>query len=155
MKIEFDHVHLNSADVNAAVDFYVEKFGGKKTGEVEVAGTNMVLRHPVSYQRQGAVRPARGVFGRPYRLQGRRPGRVRRRTQGKGRGVSDGADGAGRRGEDCFRQRARRRDDRALAGRRTSIAIFHPGGPVSASGCIRQEMEEAGVFVSMPASFFW
>ena len=43
MKIEFDHVHLNSADVNAAVDFYVEKFGGKKTGEVEVAGTNMVL----------------------------------------------------------------------------------------------------------------
>ena len=43
MKFEFDHVHLNSADVNAAVDFYVEKFGGKKTAEVVVAGTNMVI----------------------------------------------------------------------------------------------------------------
>ena len=43
MKFEFDHVHLNSADVNAAVDFYVEKFGGEKTAEVVVAGTNMVI----------------------------------------------------------------------------------------------------------------
>ena len=43
MKLEFDHVHLNSADVNAAVDFYVEKFGGEKTAEVVVAGTNMVI----------------------------------------------------------------------------------------------------------------
>lgn len=43
MKMEFDHVHLNSADVGAAVDFYVEKFGGKKTAEVEIAGTNMVI----------------------------------------------------------------------------------------------------------------
>ena len=41
MKIEFDHVHLNSADVNAAVNFYVEKFGGKRVGEIEVAGTNI------------------------------------------------------------------------------------------------------------------
>jgi lactoylglutathione lyase len=38
MKIEFDHVHLNSADVGAAVDFYVEKFGGKKGDQFEVAG---------------------------------------------------------------------------------------------------------------------
>jgi lactoylglutathione lyase len=43
MKIKFDHVHLNSADVNGAADFYVEKFGGKRTGEVEVAGTNIVI----------------------------------------------------------------------------------------------------------------
>ena len=43
MKFEFDHVHLNSADVNAAVDFYVEKFDGEKTAEVVVAGTNMVI----------------------------------------------------------------------------------------------------------------
>lgn len=41
MKIEFDHVHLNSADVNAAVNFYVEKFGGSRGGEIEVAGTNI------------------------------------------------------------------------------------------------------------------
>ena len=43
MKFEFDHVHLNSADVNAAVHLYVEKFGGEKTAEVVVAGTNMVI----------------------------------------------------------------------------------------------------------------
>ncbi|MBI4831825.1 MAG: VOC family protein, partial [Candidatus Lindowbacteria bacterium] len=43
MKFEFDHVHLNAADVNAAVSFYVEKFGGKKSGEFEVAGTNIVI----------------------------------------------------------------------------------------------------------------
>jgi predicted enzyme related to lactoylglutathione lyase len=43
MKIEFDHVHLNSADVAAAADFYVEKFGGKKTGDFEVAGTKITI----------------------------------------------------------------------------------------------------------------
>ena len=43
MKIEFDHVHLNSADVGAAAEFYVEKFGGEKTAEVEIAGTDMVV----------------------------------------------------------------------------------------------------------------
>ena len=42
MRFAFDHVHLNSADVNAAATFYVEKFGGEKIGEFEVAGTNMV-----------------------------------------------------------------------------------------------------------------
>ncbi|MBI5117019.1 VOC family protein [Candidatus Poribacteria bacterium] len=43
MRFEFDHVHLSSADVNAAARFYVEKFGGKKSGEFEVAGTNIVI----------------------------------------------------------------------------------------------------------------
>jgi predicted enzyme related to lactoylglutathione lyase len=43
MKFEFDHIHLNSADVGAAADFYVEKFGGKKTGEFEVAGTPITI----------------------------------------------------------------------------------------------------------------
>jgi catechol 2,3-dioxygenase-like lactoylglutathione lyase family enzyme len=43
MKIEFDHVHLNSADVGAAVDFYVNVFGGEKTAEAEIAGTKMVV----------------------------------------------------------------------------------------------------------------
>jgi len=43
MKFEFDHVHLNSADVAAAVDFYIDKFGGVNLGEVEVAGTKMTL----------------------------------------------------------------------------------------------------------------
>jgi catechol 2,3-dioxygenase-like lactoylglutathione lyase family enzyme len=43
MKFEFDHVHLNSADVKAATDFYIEKFGGKKAGEIEVAGRNIVI----------------------------------------------------------------------------------------------------------------
>jgi len=43
MKFEFDHVHLNSADVDAAVTFYVEKFGGKRLGEFDVAGTAMVV----------------------------------------------------------------------------------------------------------------
>jgi len=43
MKFVFDHVHLNSADVEAAAAFYVEKFGGTRLGEVEVAGTNMVI----------------------------------------------------------------------------------------------------------------
>ncbi|UCD58703.1 MAG: VOC family protein [Candidatus Hydrogenedentota bacterium] len=43
MKFEFDHVHLNSADVTAAANFYIEKFGGEKFGEAEVAGTNMVI----------------------------------------------------------------------------------------------------------------
>lgn len=42
MKIEFDHVHLNSADVNAAVDFYEKIFGGKRAGEFEVAGVRIV-----------------------------------------------------------------------------------------------------------------
>ena len=43
MKFEFDHIHLNSADVNAAATFYVEKFGGTRLGEFEVAGTKMVI----------------------------------------------------------------------------------------------------------------
>ncbi len=43
MKFEFDHVHLNSADVNAAADFYIATFGGKKFGELEVAGTHMIV----------------------------------------------------------------------------------------------------------------
>ena len=43
MKFEFDHIHLNSSDVNAAADFYVEKFDGKRVGEQEVAGTKMVI----------------------------------------------------------------------------------------------------------------
>lgn len=43
MDFEFDHVHLNSADVDAAADFYVEKFGGTKVGKQEVAGTEMVI----------------------------------------------------------------------------------------------------------------
>ena len=43
MKIEFDHVHLNSADIGAAAKFYVEVFGGEKIEEVEIAGTNMVV----------------------------------------------------------------------------------------------------------------
>jgi predicted enzyme related to lactoylglutathione lyase len=43
MKFEFDHVHLNSADVNAAAEFYMKTFGGTKFGEAEVAGTNMVI----------------------------------------------------------------------------------------------------------------
>jgi len=41
MKMVFDHVHLNSADVAAAADFYAQKFGGEKTGEFEVAGTKI------------------------------------------------------------------------------------------------------------------
>ena len=43
MKFEFDHVHLNSADVAAAVNFYIDKFGGVNLGEAEVAGTKMAL----------------------------------------------------------------------------------------------------------------
>lgn len=43
MKFVFDHVHLNSADVKAAADFYAEKFGGTKSGAFEVAGTTMVI----------------------------------------------------------------------------------------------------------------
>jgi len=43
MKFNFDHVHLNSADVGAAADFYVEKFGGTNAGEFEVAGTNITI----------------------------------------------------------------------------------------------------------------
>ncbi len=43
MKFAFDHVHLNSADVKAAVDFYIEKFGGVKTGEFEVAGNKITI----------------------------------------------------------------------------------------------------------------
>ena len=43
MKFEFDHIHLNSSDVEAAATFYVEKFGGKKTAEVEIAGTPMTI----------------------------------------------------------------------------------------------------------------
>jgi catechol 2,3-dioxygenase-like lactoylglutathione lyase family enzyme len=43
MKIEFDHIHLNSANAGEAADFYVEKFGGKKTAEVEIAGTPMTI----------------------------------------------------------------------------------------------------------------
>ena len=43
MNFEFDHVHLNCSDVNAAASFYIEKFGGKKFAEVEVAGTDMVI----------------------------------------------------------------------------------------------------------------
>jgi methylmalonyl-CoA/ethylmalonyl-CoA epimerase len=43
MKFEFDHVHLNSADVKAAANFYIQKFGGKNAGEFEVAGTNIVI----------------------------------------------------------------------------------------------------------------
>ena len=42
MKFEFDHVHLNCSDINEAVSFYIEKFGGEKLSEGEVAGTNMV-----------------------------------------------------------------------------------------------------------------
>jgi predicted enzyme related to lactoylglutathione lyase len=41
MEIIFDHVHLNSADVNAAIDFYEKIFGGNKGGEFEVAGTKI------------------------------------------------------------------------------------------------------------------
>ncbi len=43
MDFEFDHVHLNSGDVNAAADFYVEKFGGTRVGKQEVAGTEMEI----------------------------------------------------------------------------------------------------------------
>ncbi|RJP74446.1 MAG: VOC family protein [Candidatus Abyssobacteria bacterium SURF_17] len=43
MRFEFDHVHLNSSDAKGAADFYVEKFDGKRVGEVEVAGTQMVI----------------------------------------------------------------------------------------------------------------
>jgi catechol 2,3-dioxygenase-like lactoylglutathione lyase family enzyme len=43
MKFEFDHVHLNCSDINAAVSYYIEKFGGEKLSEAEVAGTNMVI----------------------------------------------------------------------------------------------------------------
>jgi predicted enzyme related to lactoylglutathione lyase len=43
MKFQFDHVHLNCSDINAAADFYIEKFGGQKFAEREIAGTNMVI----------------------------------------------------------------------------------------------------------------
>jgi len=43
MKFEFDHIHLNASDVKAAADFYVEKFGGERVGEQEVAGTQMII----------------------------------------------------------------------------------------------------------------
>ncbi len=43
MKFEFDHVHLNSSNAEEAANFYVDKFGGQKSGELEVAGTRMVV----------------------------------------------------------------------------------------------------------------
>lgn len=43
MKLSFDHIHLNSGDSKAAADFYIEKFGGKKTAEREIAGTPLIV----------------------------------------------------------------------------------------------------------------
>ena len=43
MKFDFDHVHLNSADMGAAVDFYVDKFGGEKVAEIDVMGTKIAI----------------------------------------------------------------------------------------------------------------
>ena len=43
MKFDFDHVHLNSADMSAAVDFYVDKFGAEKLAEVDVIGTKIAI----------------------------------------------------------------------------------------------------------------
>ncbi len=43
MKFEFDHVHLNCSDIKASARFYIDKFGGQKFAEREVAGTNMIV----------------------------------------------------------------------------------------------------------------
>ena len=43
MKFAFDHVHLNSADIGAAADFYIKNFGAEKIAEVDVVGTKIAV----------------------------------------------------------------------------------------------------------------
>ena len=43
MEFKFDHVHLNSADIGAAADFYIKNFGAEKIAEVDVVGTKIAV----------------------------------------------------------------------------------------------------------------
>jgi catechol 2,3-dioxygenase-like lactoylglutathione lyase family enzyme len=43
MEFKFDHVHLNTADLGAATDFYINNFGAEKIAELDVMGTPIAI----------------------------------------------------------------------------------------------------------------